>query len=132
MIQLENPCLGALEVLFIWVAIFIIPNILRIGQSLKEFHIGLGFGQSLQNGLGGHCLIHTSPLWGSGDHLQVHAPHEPDALQHIGAEQQLFAAGGRFFDVDGGENAALLQAAGEVHFHDAGAFELFKDDGIQG
>jgi hypothetical protein len=46
-------------------------------------------------------------------------------------EQQVFAACGGSFKINGRENAPFLQTAGEVQFHISGAFELFVDHVIQ-
>ena len=59
-----------------------------------------------------------------GDHLIVHAAHQPDPRRDVGAEQQFLAAGGGARNVNGGEDAPLLQGTREVQFHIAGALEL--------
>jgi hypothetical protein len=63
-----------------------------------------------------------------GVHVREHFAEAIDELQFLRIEQQFFLAGARGGDVDGGVGAAFDEAAVEVEFGVAGAFELFEDD----
>ena len=52
----------------------------------------------------------------------------PHAIEGLGAQQQVVAAGAGSHDVDGGEDALVGECAVELELHVAGAFELFEDD----
>ena len=52
----------------------------------------------------------------------------PDAVEVIRRNQQLFFAGAGLVDVDSRKDAAVGELAVEHDFHIAGAFEFFKDD----
>ena len=58
-------------------------------------------------------------------HVVKDSAQQPDFLQQIGLDEQLFAACRRAVDVDGWVNPLLGHAALEVDFHVAGAFEFF-------
>ena len=52
----------------------------------------------------------------------------PHAVEGLGAQQQVVAAGAGSHDVDGGEDALVGEGTVELEFHVAGAFEFFEDD----
>ncbi len=52
----------------------------------------------------------------------------PHAVQFLGRHQQLFLTRSGAVDVNRGKDALVHQAAIEIDFHVAGAFELFEDD----
>ena len=52
-------------------------------------------------------------------------------FQEIRAKEQVFSTGGRTFNVNSREGATLLQSAGKVQFHVAGALKFLIDDIVQ-
>src|SRR5262249_7658666 len=54
----------------------------------------------------------------------------PDSVQFILGNEQLFLPGSGTVDIDRGEHAFVDEFAIEADFHVAGAFEFFKDDVI--
>ena len=70
----------------------------------------------------------SSSMVSTGDRGFEHLAQNPYAVELFFGKQQFFFAGAGAFDVDGGEDAAVDQVAVQMHFHVAGAFELFEDD----
>lgn len=58
-----------------------------VRQGFDEFHVVFGARHALNQRLGGIADIHAGAARGAGDHLRIHAPHEPHALGDIRAEQ---------------------------------------------
>ena len=48
-------------------------------------------------------------------------------MQNFGLQQEFFATRSAAVELDGGENALLIQAAIQMDFRIAGAFEFFED-----
>src|SRR5688572_5873670 len=57
-----------------------------------------------------------------------HPAHDPDAVEVLLREEQLFLARARALEVDGREEALVGEPAVEVDFRVAGALELLEDD----
>src|SRR6185437_13787171 len=84
----------------------------------EEIGVALGLEQAV-----------AEQLHGLGDRERVqHLAQHPDAVEVVLGDEQLFLAGARALDVNGGEDALVHQLAVEDDLHVAGAFELFEDD----
>src|SRR3989442_1764028 len=88
---------------------------------------GVHGGEELLVGLGELELVQQQlhPL--DGVELRQRLAQEPDLLQLVLLEEQLFLARARLLDVDGGEDALVHEAPVEMDFHVAGALELLED-----
>ena len=60
-------------------------------------------------------------------HLTEDPAQDPNAVQLLGRQQQLFLAGSAAVDVDGREDALVDHLAVEVDFQVAGTLELFEN-----
>jgi len=86
----------------------------------KEFGIALGLAHLLQQ------KLHR---FHGGQRVQ-NLPQNPDSVQFIPGNQQLFLPGSGPIDIDCWEHALIDKFAVEADFHVARTFELFEDDVI--
>lgn len=81
-----------------------------LAHGVHEILVGFGRAHFVQQ------KFHTV----DGRHGSKNFAQNPHAVEHIVGQQQVFLAGARAVDVDGGEDAFFRKVAVEVDFHVAG------------
>src|ERR1700675_3448746 len=83
--------------------------------------------QEVLIGLGELELVEQELHRLDGVELGQRLPKQPDLLQLVLLEEELFLAGAGLLDIDRGEDALVHEAPVEVHLHVTGALELLED-----
>src|SRR5215831_7190709 len=83
--------------------------------------------QEVLVGLGQLDLVEQELHGFHGVELGQGLAEEPDLLELVLLQEELFLAGARLLDVDGGEDPLVHEAPVEMHLHVAGALELLEN-----
>ncbi len=85
-----------------------------LGENIEELAIGARLAHLCQKRLVGCGDVIALRRRSAGHHLRDHPAHQPDLAQCLLIQQQFLTAGARTDDIEGREDAPLLELAIEV------------------